>query len=356
MIKRILLILFGTVSVLLLASCGDSNVFDCEAELVTPENELTLDGEEVLLKGGPLIGGILDIQVVDSFLVVKASTKESQDFLYVYSIGGGDFAGSFVTEGRGENELLMPVYGNTYRDPQGRDMLYLFDLSLCKSFGFDVGQSVAEGKTVLHKLGSMPSSTLYANPISDSLHFARYPQPDCIAGDLFDNNGTVIEKTAVYPALSGYDYFDMLTSADAVFPGSKTIAMAMLKLPQVNILNTETGERHTVAVNESYRKWKKIINYEVQPLYYYYMGATASERNLFALYYEVPITDWAKGDFTASLHIFDIDGNFIRAAAFDEQIKAITYDTRTGILYGADQNDRIFRYDLSDLFRSATLQ
>ena len=229
MIKRILLILFGTVSVLLLASCGDSNVFDCEAELVTPENELTLDGEEVLLKGGPLIGGILDIQVVDSFLVVKASTKESQDFLYVYSIGGGDFAGSFVTEGRGENELLMPVYGNTYRDPQGRDMLYLFDLSLCKSFGFDVGQSVAEGKTVLHKLGSMPSSTLYANPISDSLHFARYPQPDCIAGDLFDNNGTVIEKTAVYPALSGYDYFDMLTSADAVFPGSKTIAMAMLK-------------------------------------------------------------------------------------------------------------------------------
>ena len=74
------LMLFGTVSVLLLASCGDSNVFDCEAELVTPENELTLNGEEVLLKGGPLIGGILDIQAVDSFLVIKASTKESRTF------------------------------------------------------------------------------------------------------------------------------------------------------------------------------------------------------------------------------------------------------------------------------------
>ena len=117
------LMLFGTVSVLLLASCGDSNVFDCEAELVTPENELTLNGEEVLLKGGPLIGGILDIQAVDSFLVIKASTKESQDFLYVYSIGGGDFAGSFVTKGRGENELLSPGMRGVYH-PEGNSSLF----------------------------------------------------------------------------------------------------------------------------------------------------------------------------------------------------------------------------------------
>lgn len=348
MIKRILLILFGTVSVLLLASCGDSNVFDCEAELVTPENELTLNGEEVLLKGGPLIGGILDIQAVDSFLVIKASTKESQDFLYVYSIGGGDFAGSFVTKGRGENELLSPGMRGVYH-PEGNSSLFLYDLSLCRSYSLNLSGSISDGKTRLSEIGELPASTLEACVLSESLQLACYTRPDGIFGEVLDMSGHTKRSFAIYPELSGYNYFDKLSSPVNAFTGTSTVTFAMVMLPQVNFLDINTGKRHSCAVDRSYRDWEKTITLENGSQTIYYMDAVTSDKYLFALFYNTPFMDWAKGDFTASLHIFDIDGNFIRAAAFDEQIKAITYDTHTGILYGADQNDRIFRYDLSDL-------
>lgn len=334
-------------AVSLISSCQDSNVFDCEATLVTAENEVSISGEEMVLTGGPFIGGISDIQAVDSFLVIKASAKECPDFLYVYNTDNGRFAGSFLTKGRGENESITPIYGSTYLNTSGRQSLYLFDLSSGLSYGFDVNESVTDGTTQLLSLGRMPSSTLYANPIHDSLHFARYPQPDGIVGELIDGKGTVKKKISVYPSISGYDYFSNLSSADAVFTGSSTIAMAMLNLPQINILDISSGERRTYAVGKSYKHWKKIFTEGEQTMYY--MGATATDRYLFTLYYGVPILDWVHGNFISHIHIFSKDGHFIYDITLSEKIEALTYDRASTCLYGADQDDRIYRYDLSEL-------
>lgn len=346
--RHFLLTAFCTAVAATLVSCGNSNVFDCKAVLVTADNTCTISGEEVQLTGGPAIGGILDLQVVDPYLIIDASTKENSGLFHVYDKTGNLYSGSFINKGRGANELLQPTLSGTYRR-DGHDIPYIFDLSLCRTYGFDVSESVINGSTQLYDISIMPNLTLKAKPVLDSMQFAVYPQPDGIFGEVLDMNGHSRKKIAIYPELSGHNYASKLSSPYVVFQGTPVIAITATMLPQVNFLNIATGERYTSTVDKSYRKWEKSLTLPNTSQTMYYMDATTSDRLLFALYYCAPLLDWAKGDFEAHLHIFDIEGNFLYEASLQEQIKTITYDSETGCLYGADQNDRIYRYDLSEL-------
>lgn len=349
MTRKGLFILFIITFSVVQTACsgGRSNIFDCPVRMVTPEKECTLRGEEVVFEGVPVMD-VASVCVVDSFLVARVYAGNSGNMLHVFNLKRGRYIGDFLTEGRGPNELLRPTCMTAYKDSKGVKNVYLFDLQLFESFRFDLLKSIDVGKAELVKLGSMPGHTLYAYPYRDTLSLAKYIMPDRISSALIGRSGSKVKEIPIYPDVDAFMTLSNLSSADVFFPDSDLIAIAMCSLPQVNFLNVVSGDRYTVAVDKKYRRWEKTIT-ESSGGMFYYASVCASDTHLFALYYGVTNRDWMKGEYSSHLHVFDKYGNFLWNISLSEQLKTIAYDSEMNCIYGIDEEDRIYRYDLSDV-------
>lgn len=339
----------GILSLSFSCSISDDNIFSCNADMTDAEKNIQIKGTLLPFTGQPVMQ-IYNLHVVDSFLVVKASVKESSNQMFVFNLHSNKYTGtSFITKGRGPNELQNPFCYGSYNIYSDYKPLYIFDLSLRESYAFDVEASVNAGQTQLSKICRLPEGTLYAYPYRDSLHFVKVPAPECLDGMILNPDGSMAKKVALYGDVPGYLYFDKLSSADAFFSGTDMMAMAMTMLPQVNFIDVNTGEKHTVAIDKQYREWKQLLYDEMYTPTICYTAAIPAGSVVVALYYGVTLADWAAGDAPAHLHIFDADGGFLYDISLAESLKAIAYDRNSGMLYGADTEDRIYQYDMSDI-------
>lgn len=331
-----------------LFSCTNKgNIFGCSVDVVSPEHEASCVGEEVHIAGGPIVGAT-NLYVYDSLLIVKGTAKDEAGQMFLYSLDDGRYCGNFVDQGRGQNELLSPIFGGIYESSEGYDLIYLFDLQRSEAYAFDAGKSVQTGDTHISKICALPAGTMYAYGLNGSLHFVKITQPDGMTGQLLDRDGAVLKSVPLYSELSGVMYLDKLSSSDAFLDGSKTLAMAMIMLPQVNFIDIDSGQSHTSATSRSYKSWEKIFQKDITQQTVYYTAICTSEEYVIALYCGVPLVDWAKGDIADShLHIFNSGGEFVYDVALDSKLKAMSYDGHSGTLYGIDLDDRILKYDLS---------
>ena len=106
--KRFFVLRIMAIAVLSLSvSCCNSskNIFDCPASPVETD---ALTGHPVTFKEQPAMQ-IINLHTVDSFLVVKANVKESAKQIFVFNLRDKEYAGSFITRGRGAGELLKPI-------------------------------------------------------------------------------------------------------------------------------------------------------------------------------------------------------------------------------------------------------
>lgn len=126
----------------------------------------------------------------------------------------------------------------------------------------------------------------------------------------------------------------------------------MCMFPQVNVLDVSTGEKSTIAVSKDYKNWRKILNSGNSERKIYYTAITQSSKNIFALYSDCSFEEWVKGSITPHLHIFDWDGNFLFDVTLSENLKVISLDEDTNMLYGVDINDNVYKYDLSNILRN----
>lgn len=338
------LVIFTFSVVQTACSGGRRNVFDCPVRMVIPEKECVLSGEEVVFEGEPVIQ-VVSMCVVDSLLVVEAIAGEGVGMLHLYDLKNSCYIGDFLKKGRGPGELLNP--SSIAADGDGN--VYMIDLSLFDSFKVNIGESIETGKTSLAKLCDMPGHTLKALLYKDSLQFIEYIKPDCMAGALVDPDGAIVKEIPLYPDVDAFMCFSQLSSGFAHFPNTGLVAMTMCVIPQVNFIDMDSGERFTVALNKDYRQWEKIIGRSSGNTMYY-VDATASEDNLFALYYGAQTEDWMQNEYSAHLHVFDKEGNFLCDVALAERIiKTMAYDPEMNCIYGVDEEDRIYRYDLSDV-------
>lgn len=337
------------LSVLLSVSCqgGSNNIFGCPEETVSAAGRAVLTGTPLSFEGQPVMQ-IFNLHAAGPYLLVKARVPDNAGQLFVFRLREREYAGSFLPEGRGPGELLKPMCAGTCSSRTEGSPLYVFDLALGGAYAFDVEASVQSGRTELAEICRLPGGTLYAYPFRDSLHFVKIPEAEGMTGMVLDPDGGVLEKTGLYRGLSGWEHFDKLSSADVFFPGTGILAMAMSMFPQVNFIDLGTGERHTAAVDGPCRDPEPLLAGEA-PVIVCYMAAVAARGRLIALYHGTPLAEWAAGNSPAHLHVFSAEGEFLYDLSLNESLKAITYSESTGMLYGADAEDRLFAYDLSEV-------
>ena len=334
------------VAAVVLASCGQSNenIFDAPVEYGLAQKSLSLSGEKLNINDSRQIQ-IISLFVSDSTLFLKGNENDSPYKFHTYSLENESEKGDFVAKGRADNEMLSPIFGGfVQNDPYH---IYLFDLNLCASYLFDYRKSVETNNTVLSKLVKLPARTLYAYPM-DKGHIAIVPEEDDYVCEILDENGKQIKEFSLYPHVSGMQYFSELSSSFVVNQKQKKLAIAMCRVPQVNILNLDSGDKVTTAVSPEYMEWNKLINEDMTKSRDYYSSSTQSSKYFMALYRGGLTTkEQMDGTKNLHLHVFDWDGNFIYDISLSERLRAIALDESSKTLYGVDTFDNIYKYDMS---------
>ena len=224
--KRILNGLILTVLILSVSvSCNNNsdNIFGCHVDKVHAEKSIHFNASSVIFEKQPLIE-VINLHTIDSFLVVKGNVKDCAGQMFIFNLNDKKYTGgSFISKGRGPNELHKPCCLGQYGNSSEQNSLYIFDLSHYKAYSFNVEESVKRGETVLSEICKLPDGTLYAYPFRDSLHFIKKPGPDCLDGMVLNQHGGLSETVALYREIPDLMYFDKLSSTSE--PKSATWAL-----------------------------------------------------------------------------------------------------------------------------------
>ena len=333
-----------TVAYVILAAiygCQNDNVFDAKVYHSKEWHTYSVEVEKVSMKDAGLVG-ISGIHVCGSAILLKTSHSSQHSQIHILSLPGLFDMGHYLTRGRGTNELLSPIIKSHAKDSGGDDLVYIFDLNLCSSYCLNLSESVRKQSTALTHLINLPSGTVDAYPYGEK-HVVIVPESNDYVCSIIDESGQQVNRMSLYPDLPGIWYFDTLSSANAVDRDKEKLVMAMCMIPQVNILNLDTGEKKTAAVAEDYRDWRKILDKDARQRIYY-TGITQSSEYVMALYCDARFEDWVKEQYMPHIHIFDWDGNFLYDITLDKKLKAIAYDESGDCMYGIDINDEIYRY------------
>lgn len=337
-ISFVLLIFFVSVS------CGNRvrNMFDSPIHLVKPHQTYAIKGDLLeLCAERPF--KVTGMSICDSLMILRGRLPNSLSQLHIFSLTDNSFEGHYITKGRGPGELLSPII-KTHLVSRN-NLLYIFDLSLCSAYAFDCQNSIRERQTELDKLLVLPSGTIDSYPVGDG-HIVFIPKEDSYTCSLLEESGNEIKQIPIFPYTSGVSFSDKLSSASLVCQDRKILVMAMCMFPQINILDLKTEKRMSIAVSRDYKSWKNTLTQSYDEGHYYYTYITQSADGFMALYYGVPFQDFIQQSVIPHIHVFDWDGNFL----YDVQVQGNLKVIATGdgkVLYGVDENDDIYRYDLS---------
>ena len=347
--SRFLLVLSA---VMLTVSCGRNNIVSgVPVRYVTAERSVELKADSSFRYDFPQSLQMVSLYVQDSILVVRENIGGNMDGRYFkcYSLENGAYLGEYVLRGRGPGEALSPNIRGSFHDASGRECLYVFDISLGRSYGLDLAKSIEERKTEIFTLTDFPVQSLDAYLYRDTLQFVTITDNDRQQYRIMGLDGKEWKTFDILHDVSADDFLPQLSECIVLNQEEGLAAMLMLGLPQMNILDLNTGEVESYAVSPEFVHWRDIISrYDMNSIVYYNTAISSGE-HIMALYIGESIADSVDMD-CSHLHIYDWSGRFLYDITLSEVIDAISFDGNTELLYALDRNaNRIYRYDLSEL-------
>lgn len=340
------------LAVCLAVSCSHSGVVrDAAVKLAGPEKVVSVEPDTTFRCGFSEVLNCIDIRIVnDTILVFQDQVGETNPYHFkAYSTKSFRYLGAFARNGRGPGEMISPrmVTGNA-----DENYLNLKDNSSGNAYIVDVVKSIETGGCEAVQSYILPSGTAEWFPLSDSEHFILQEENGEMVFHTISPDGTVRKTFNMYKGLDSSRYATYLSSILANNGKTGVVAEVMIFFPQINLVDTRSGQVRTIAVSKSYRKWESVMNgmFNMDTEQYYVCASSTSEY-IFAVYKGVPLRQLNSEDgHGTSIHVFDWEGNFLYDVKLTENIGNIAMDSRTGYLYCTVMPDnRIVRYNLGEL-------
>ena len=346
-------------SIVFYCSCSQSNIIkSVPVSLVRPEHVQTLDIDPNFDSDFPECRYCTDIGITnDTILLLQDHTTdlESETFYKAYSLTDYSYLGDALMKGRGPDEALYPIYnGDFISHKTGKVYCHIYDSMLGQTFLLDIEGTLKEGRTRLQPLSMLKGDVMYVYPYLDSLQYLSDIEGDRIYSHIIDKDGRKLKSIILYEDVPARQNISRICCYNTINPEDGRVAMLMRSLPQLNILDFRTSGISSAAVAKAYRKWRDIVfvkNFgSAANSIVYYRGAISTAEYIIGLYDGQPNSDKTKTDL--HIHIFDWDCNFLYDLSVEEHLNWITYDKRTGYLYGLDKAaGEIYRYDLSEILQ-----
>ena len=139
------------------------------------------------------------------------------------------------------------------------------------------------------------------------------------------------------------------SSSDALRPDGKKLAMAMQIVPQINILDIETGQMNCFRLKDA-PELDYMNGRSREDLHIYYNNIAASSKYIYAVFWGKPLSqldNTAENSYMPEVHVFDWDGHFIKRLRLNESVGHICIDEKANLLYAKIYStDQVLVYSL----------
>jgi hypothetical protein len=349
-----------------MAACGhvdkDSEYFNGEIRLFDDSRKIV---ERVCSTTFPLRGPNFGEMAVYDSLIIYWNPKLSDHFFNIFNVDTGEQIGSFCSKGRGPREAISvnPVF--QLFEKKG-DLMTLLDANNeGKLFFWNISRSVEQAATRYDTIASysggawfrifrQSDSTMLASVVSQYLSDTKMTTPSYVQRTIFTDE--MLKEYLVYrmsefenkkTELSQYNYF---YTFDAMKPDGTKIVQAMSDLPQINIIDIQTGEIVGYRLQEEpgFSRFETDMN----PLMVFYNSVQVDDNYIYATYWGGE--QWNVGGREVpdlrTIHIYDWSGNHLYELITDRAFFRISLDPVRRRLYTTDlKTNEVSYVDLNKL-------
>ncbi len=320
--------------------------------------------ESVRLKPVSLNGANYGWMAVYDSLMFFMNPKLSDRFFNVFNVDTGEEIGTFCNKGGGPDEVFSigPIFQLFTEENDLKTLLFAPNEE--KLLIWNITQSIRQGKTVLDKIipyawrteneGAcynemflLDKNTLIAKVDAFPINDEEATLPFCQKRTVDTNK--CLQSYSIYKQAIKNDKASIISEAffsshDAVKPDGTKIVQAMIHLPQLNIIDVQTGKVVGYRLKENvdftiFEGKKEIKDYCVRLqvddnyIYVMYWGKVPWKRN------EIP--------FINTVYVFDWNGKIIRKMVTDRAVYGMWIDTVRNRLYTTEPTtDNVFYCDL----------
>ena len=348
------------IIVLLAISSCTKNPFKGELTIFQPAEEIieispvTFDFKE---------SHIPFFAVCDTFAIFYNNMIEGHSFS-VFNLNDGNLLGKFFPCGHGHDEYLTvsPVFQIFKEDGHQKTLLTAPNEDYVMIW--DITESLAVGKTVCERV----SKYEYDKGCPISISRCEYigtdkvltyrggyhnPQTGQIAVPIWQmwsfDGGKHLADIRLFQAIKNENPHVM---PETFYSGMATVkkdrtkfAEAMLYLPQINIVDVESGKARGFLM-EDYDDYA-IFSTDMSGASYYYRDIQSSDDYIYALWCGKRISEYNMEEGMDEIHVFDWNGTMIRRMKLSEPVQKLFYDDMCRSLYGCDaEGSKLYKYEV----------
>ena len=343
--------------------CNDSDVFNGEIYTIednVPQQEVTFQEYEL---NKPFLGYF----AVRDSLVCVMNPRLPSNWYQVLNVNTPDDAINFVGKGNGHKEFsaVCPIF-NFYTENNDTKGV-LFDANKEQLSIWNITRSLSDASTVIEKQIRFPwrrenrgacfnelfikdSCTIYAKVSAIPLGEHDASLPYYQIRDLRDGKKTSeihLFKKSIVNKQTKHKPETFFYSHDAMKPDGSKIAQIMLFVPQLNIIDTESGNAIAYHLNDGMRLVDLQNCDEFKP---YFTCICADDNYIYAAFYGK--NEWGINDIPCinNIYIFDWNGKLRKKIITKHSIDKIAVDNVTKVLYTSSPADeKLYYIDTSKL-------
>lgn len=340
----------------------DSYYFDGDIQYFDDNSVAVKDINSELVEPGGAFSGM--IAAYDSLLICW-NYMFPDHFFTVFNVDTGEELGSFCKKGQGPDEVVS-VNAIFQLFKKGNDIItVLYATNEGKLFFWNISQSVRKGETVYDTIASYNNDrilfpfyhsedVLLAYKPSDKLNKEEATTPYYEKRTIYSNellqNYTLYKKPSVRNSIAqSLDFF--FYTWDAIKPDGSKIVQVMRHIPQLNILDTETGV--VVGYRMENGPGFSLLETDMKLMNVYFNCVHADDDYIYATYWgkehwidrvgvELPLFN--------IVYVFDWDGKLLYKLITDRSFFRVWSDPTRKRLYTINMNtDEIYYLDLNEL-------
>ena len=311
--------------------------------------------------------------VYDS-LAIFWNPKFPAHFFCIFNIDTGEEIGYFCDKGIGPREFssIHPIVQLFKKENDLMTLLYANNER--KIFFWNISQSVMKGTTVYDTIISYESKTkntinnsrfdylfyqtedrLFAKVASVLLRehettFPYYEQRTIYTNELV-RDYRIYKKDSMCNKISEMMPVDFFYSIDVIKPDGSKIVQAMSRIPQINIIDTHTGEVVGCRVQNGHGF--SLFETNMEKCNRNYISVQADDNYIYATYWgkeQWGMSNENKLPLFNTIHVFDWCGKHIYELKADRSFFRISLDEVRNRLYTADlETDEIYYLELNEL-------
>ncbi|MEA4918101.1 BF3164 family lipoprotein [Proteiniphilum sp.] len=286
-------------------------------------------------------------------------------FFTVFNVDTGDEIGSFVEKGQGPQEVesVNTIFQHFKKGNDITTMLYASNEG--KLFFWNISQSVRKGETVYDTIVSYDNDRIFfpfyqsedmllAYKPSDNLNKEEattpfYEKRTIYSNKLLHHYPIYKQKSVINSQARSLDLF--FYTWDAIKPDGSKIVQAMMHLPQINIMDTNTGD--VVGYRMRNGPDFSLLETDMKKMNRYYTCVHADDDYIYATYWGKEAWNDRFGIEVPSfntIHVFDWDGNPIYKLITDQSFYRVWSDPVRKRLYTINMNtDEVYYLGLNEL-------